>query len=131
VARTGLSLVRKLTCWSSLSGISEKSKESREVVVERCTRLGFAINKAHNEGPDVQAGDVVEIGKGDQRDSMVFVCRTNEQACQGSPVTLKGIRAFVARDGEVMCLGTKVMLDVMPYQHFAENKDVLFIFTRN
>jgi hypothetical protein len=43
------------------SWISEKGKEPREVVVEKCTCLGFAINKTHNEDGDVQAGDVVEI----------------------------------------------------------------------
>jgi len=58
-------------------GIGEKGKELRGSVIERCACLGFVIDQTRNAAVDDQEGEVVEIGKDDQR--KVLVCRTNEQ----------------------------------------------------
>ena len=63
-------------------GIGEKGKEFRGSVVEQCACLGFVIDRTRNEAVDDEEGEVVEIGKGDQR--KVLVCRTDEQVC-GAP----------------------------------------------
>jgi len=60
-------------------GIGEKGKELRGSVIERCACLGFVIDRTRNEAVDDQEGEVVEIGKDDQR--KVLVCRTDEQVC--------------------------------------------------
>jgi acetate kinase len=36
------------------SGVNEKGKEPREIVVEQCTCLGFAINKRIPRGADAR-----------------------------------------------------------------------------
>ena len=60
-------------------GIGEKGKELRGTVIERCACLGFVTDRPRNEAVDDQEGEVVEIGKDDQR--KVLVCRTDEQVC--------------------------------------------------
>ncbi len=86
-------------------GIGEKGKELRGSVIERCACLGFAIDRTRNESIDDQEGEVVEIGKDDQR--KVLVCRTDEQVC-AAPRKKTGSGTYLnvtVRDGKTMCPG--------------------------
>jgi len=86
-------------------GIGEKGKELRESVVERCTCLGFAVDKTRNEGVGEQEGSVIEIGKAGQK--KVLVCRTDEQVCPVTSVAdLEDTKECTVRDGKTMCPGT-------------------------
>jgi acetate kinase len=94
-------------------GIGEKGKELRESLIERCACLGFVIDSTRNEGVDEQEGVVVEIGKDGQR--KVLVCRTDEQvgpiSCMAA---LESNKVYVARDGETVCPGAKILEVILP-----------------
>lgn len=64
-------------------GIGERSVRLREMVIQKCSSLGFVLDRQRNDNPD--QARVVEIGQGSN--SNTLICRTDEEVSSSANQT--------------------------------------------